>query len=71
MPRLYLKDGDVIEISIADARRIKMWQLADKTLSSRLLLGTAQYPSLEIMREAIVASQTRCDYCRFAPTIVQ
>src|ERR1700734_3745873 len=35
-----------------------MWQLADKTLSSRLLLGTARYPSLENMREAIVASQT-------------
>jgi thiazole synthase len=35
-----------------------MWQLADKTLSSRLLLGTAEYPSLEIMRDAIAASKT-------------
>lgn len=33
-----------------------MWKLADKTLSSRLLLGTAQYPSLQIMRDAISAS---------------
>jgi thiazole synthase len=35
-----------------------MWQLADKLLSSRLLVGTAQYPSLQIMREAIIASKT-------------
>lgn len=35
-----------------------MWQLADKTLSSRLLLGTAQYPSLQIMGESIKASGT-------------
>lgn len=34
-----------------------MWQLADKTLSSRLMLGTAQYPSLEIMKQAIDAAQ--------------
>lgn len=34
-----------------------MWTLADKELSSRLLLGTAQYPSLHIMREAITASK--------------
>lgn len=30
-----------------------MWQLAGKQLTSRLLLGTAQYPSLEIMQQAI------------------
>jgi thiazole synthase len=36
-----------------------MWQLADKSLSSRLLLGTAQYPSLEIMQQAVVSSQTQ------------
>lgn len=36
-----------------------MWQLADKTFSSRLLLGTAQYPSLEVMNKAIVAAQTQ------------
>lgn len=35
-----------------------MWKLADKTLSSRFLLGTAQYPSLETMQNAIAASQT-------------
>lgn len=35
-----------------------MWQLADQQLSSRLLLGTAQYPSLEAMKQAIMASDT-------------
>lgn len=34
-----------------------MWKLADKILSSRLLLGTAQYPSLEIMKKAIIAAE--------------
>lgn len=33
-----------------------MWNLADKTLTSRLLLGTAQYPSLQMMQEAIKIS---------------
>lgn len=32
------------------------WQLADKTLTSRLLIGTALYPSLEIMQQSIEAS---------------
>jgi thiazole synthase len=36
-----------------------MWSLLDKNLSSRLLVGTAQYPSLQILKEAIVASQTQ------------
>ncbi len=35
-----------------------MWKLADKEINSRLLLGTAQYPSLHIMREAITAAET-------------
>lgn len=35
-----------------------MWKLADVTLSSRLLLGTAKYPSLQVMRDAIQASAT-------------
>lgn len=35
-----------------------MWSLAGKNLSSRLLLGTAQYPSLAIMRESILSSKT-------------
>lgn len=35
-----------------------MWQLAGKTLESRFLLGTAQYPSLQIMRDAIITSKT-------------
>lgn len=33
-----------------------MWQLADKTITSRLLIGTALYPSPAIMRESILAS---------------
>jgi thiazole synthase len=32
------------------------WQLADETLQSRLLLGTAGYPSPEVLRDAVVAS---------------
>lgn len=35
-----------------------MWYLADKPLTSRLLLGTAGYPSLEIMTDAVRASKT-------------
>ena len=34
------------------------WELAGKTLKSRLLLGTARYPSLHILKEAIKASRT-------------
>lgn len=33
-----------------------MWNLLDKQLTSRLLLGTAQYPSLQIMHDAISES---------------
>lgn len=33
-----------------------MWEIGNKTITSRLLLGTAQYPSLEIMRQAIELS---------------
>jgi thiazole synthase len=33
-----------------------MWTLIDQTLTSRLLLGTAQYPSPEIMQQSIRAS---------------
>lgn len=32
------------------------WKLAERSLKSRLLLGTARYPSPEIMQEAILAS---------------
>lgn len=35
-----------------------MWYLADTPLTSRLLLGTAGYPSLEVMTDSISASQT-------------
>jgi thiazole synthase len=34
-----------------------VWFLAEKQIQSRLLLGTAQYPSLQIMHDAIKASQ--------------
>jgi thiazole synthase len=34
-----------------------MWKLAGKILSSRFLLGTAQYPSLQVMQDAIIAAQ--------------
>ena len=33
-----------------------VWQLADKTISSRLLVGTALYPSPDIMLQSIRAS---------------
>lgn len=33
-----------------------MWQLAEKSLNSRLLIGTALYPSPDIMQQAILAS---------------
>lgn len=33
-----------------------MWQLADKTLNSRLLIGSALYPSPQLMLDAIRAS---------------
>ncbi|HET8695446.1 MAG TPA: thiazole synthase, partial [Aquabacterium sp.] len=32
------------------------WQIGDTRLSSRFLLGTAGYPSPEVLRQAIVAS---------------
>lgn len=35
-----------------------MWELAGKTISSRLLLGTALYPNLDTMKNAILASNT-------------
>ena len=35
---------------------ISMWKLADQTLKSRLILGSALFPSLSVMREAIQAS---------------
>lgn len=35
-----------------------MWNLAGKNIKNRLLLGTACYPSLDIMEQAIRASET-------------
>ena len=35
-----------------------MWELAGKTISSRLLLGTALYPNLDTMKDSILASNT-------------
>ena len=34
-----------------------MWNLADKRIDSRLFIGTAMYPSPQIMNDAIRASQ--------------
>lgn len=34
-----------------------MWTINQKSLKSRLLLGTANYPSLDIMRKAILSSK--------------
>lgn len=34
-----------------------MWQLADKKINSRLLIGTALYPSPDIMQQSIIASE--------------
>ncbi len=34
-----------------------MWNLSGKVVKSRLLLGTAGYPSLTIMEQAIRASE--------------
>ncbi|PCK09128.1 MAG: thiazole synthase [Alteromonadaceae bacterium] len=36
-----------------------MWQLADETLDSRFLIGTALYPSPQIMLDAIKASKSQ------------
>lgn len=35
------------------------WLLKDSTISSRLLLGTSLYPSLEIMKKSVGASETQ------------
>lgn len=35
-----------------------MWKVGGKLLTSRLLVGTAQYPSLDIMHAAIIAAET-------------
>src|ERR1700721_1812451 len=36
-----------------------MWQLANKSLQSRLLCGSALFPSPQIMRDSIIASGTQ------------
>ncbi len=35
-----------------------MWKIKNIDVKSRLLLGTAQYPSLDVMQESIVSSRT-------------
>jgi len=37
-------------------RSLSSWRIGDTTLTSRFLLGTAGYPSPQVLREAIVAS---------------
>ena len=41
-----------------NAPRANTWQVAGTTLTSRLLLGTAHYPSLQVLADATVASGT-------------
>ena len=36
-----------------------MWHLAEKTLNSRLILGTAHYPGLQLMQEAILTAESQ------------
>lgn len=42
----------------ADTAHSGTWQVAGTTLSSRLLLGTAHYPSLQVLADAVLASGT-------------
>lgn len=35
-----------------------VWEIGNTTIKNRLLLGTAQYPSLEIMQQAVSAAKT-------------
>ena len=35
-----------------------MWKIANQKITSRFLLGTASYPSLEILKNAIIASES-------------
>ena len=43
----------------ANGREGDLWRAGDATLTSRLLLGTAGYPSPQVLRDAIVASHTQ------------
>ena len=47
------KDGDRIGDPFAHCREAEMLEVYGETLSSRLLLGTAQYPSPAIMADAV------------------
>ena len=40
------------------ASAVHSWRVAGTTLNSRLLLGTAQYPSLQVLEDAVKASGT-------------
>ena len=53
-----LNEGDRVEDSYSAARRMTMLKLYNTELSSRVLLGTAQYPSPAILMDAIKASGT-------------
>lgn len=44
--------------SLAATAATDIWRVGDATLTSRFLLGTAGYPSPQVLREAIVASGT-------------
>ena len=46
-------------LGAAPARAADTWSVGDVTLTSRFLLGTAGYPSPQVLREAIAASGTQ------------
>ncbi|MCB2068432.1 MAG: thiazole synthase, partial [Ottowia sp.] len=46
-------------LGAAPARAPDTWSVGDVTLTSRFLLGTAGYPSPQVLREAIAASGTQ------------
>ncbi len=54
-----LSAGDAVEVRDAAARRVSPVDFYGVKLTSRLLLGTAQYPSPAILAEAVRASRHR------------
>lgn len=43
---------------LVPCRVVNMWQVQQSTFNSRLLLGTAQYPSPHVLQQAIAAART-------------
>ena len=53
-----MNSGNDTMNSTHDKASTDTWQVGDTTLHSRFLLGTARYPSAQVLREAIVAAGT-------------